>query len=633
MHSAYRFPIFSISSQITDSWRIIGATNDMSRQKFAKIDLELDLGRYELRRQGRRIKLEKKPMELLILLASRRDLLVTREEIVARLWRSTLFIDTEPNINNIVRKIRTALGDNSERPRFLETVVGKGYRFVGPLRLIDARSPSTAQDASNIRGEKYEALRKRTDRSSLAVLPLTLLGRVSEDHGICLGFADALITRLGNLSGIDVLPTSAVIDTPDDATRSDTAARLGVRFLVHGAIQMLKGQWRLSLEVLDTQLGAICLKKKCDLDAGRLSDLEDELAREISAALHRPLRPPTEPRAPRYSKVPMAYAEFMRGYRLSSSGNPGKFGDAAKHLDKAVTLDPAFALAHATLSVVYASRHFELDPSNVWLEKAESHCRRALELNPDLPESHVASAFLLWGPSKNFQHLEAIAELQHALALQNNLPQAYNRLGTILAHIGLLDQAREMYERAGSFHPRKEISHSVVQVYMWGQEYALASEEIEKWRAETPANKYAVYFAAQLAMTAGDFPRSGVLLEEAIRLAPNEPLFLSLQGVHHAMTGSAKDALASMTVACSTAKSFGHAHHSYYQIACTLALLNNRAAAFEWLERSVSTGFACWPFFLNDPNLSNLRDLPEFESLVSSLQSKYPNHIAPHIAP
>src|SRR5690348_190481 len=118
----------------------------MPRQKSPKIDLELDLGRYELRRQGRRIRLEKKPMELLILLATRRDLLVTREEIVAKLWRSALFIDTEPNINNIVRKIRTALGDSSERPRFLETVVGKGYRFVGPLRLIAARSASTRSE-------------------------------------------------------------------------------------------------------------------------------------------------------------------------------------------------------------------------------------------------------------------------------------------------------------------------------------------------------------------------------------------------------------------------------------------------------------------------------------------------------
>ncbi|HEY6358960.1 MAG TPA: winged helix-turn-helix domain-containing protein, partial [Vicinamibacterales bacterium] len=93
-------------------------------------EIELDLGRYELRRSGRRIKLEKKPMELLILLVRRRDQLVSRTDIVAQLWRSNLFVDVELNINNVVRKIRTALGDDSERPRFIETVVGKGYRFV-----------------------------------------------------------------------------------------------------------------------------------------------------------------------------------------------------------------------------------------------------------------------------------------------------------------------------------------------------------------------------------------------------------------------------------------------------------------------------------------------------------------------
>ena len=93
----------------------------------------------------------------------------------------------------------------------------------------------------------------------------------------------------------------------------------------------------------------------------------------------------------------------------------------------------------------------------MWLEKAEFHCRRALEIDPNLPEGHVARAFLLWGPSKNFQHLEAIAELKRALALQSNLPHAYNRLGTILAHIGLLDHAREMYERGRLFIPRRRL--------------------------------------------------------------------------------------------------------------------------------------------------------------------------------
>src|ERR1700741_2417317 len=102
-------------------------------------EIELDMGRYELRRLGRRVKLEKKPMELLIFLVGRREQLVSRKEIVTRLWRSDLFIDTEPNINNIVRKIRAALCDDSAKPRFLETVVGKGYRFIGPLRVIDAR--------------------------------------------------------------------------------------------------------------------------------------------------------------------------------------------------------------------------------------------------------------------------------------------------------------------------------------------------------------------------------------------------------------------------------------------------------------------------------------------------------------
>src|SRR6266404_4949073 len=102
-------------------------------------EVELDLGRYELRRFGRAVKLEKKPMELLIFLVGRREQMVSREDIVKKLWRSDLFIDTDRNVNNIVRKIRTALGDDSVRPRFVETVVGKGYRFIGPVRVIGAQ--------------------------------------------------------------------------------------------------------------------------------------------------------------------------------------------------------------------------------------------------------------------------------------------------------------------------------------------------------------------------------------------------------------------------------------------------------------------------------------------------------------
>src|SRR5580692_7677683 len=119
-------------------------------------DVEVDLGRYELWRSGRRIKLEKKPMELLIFLLERREQMVSREEIVKRLWRSDLFIDTEKNVNNIVRKLRTALGDRADQPRFLETVVGKGYRFVGPVRVIDAKYPPSNPGRNSARTDTLE---------------------------------------------------------------------------------------------------------------------------------------------------------------------------------------------------------------------------------------------------------------------------------------------------------------------------------------------------------------------------------------------------------------------------------------------------------------------------------------------
>jgi DNA-binding winged helix-turn-helix (wHTH) protein/tetratricopeptide (TPR) repeat protein len=607
----------------------------MRRPKHSAGEVEVDLGRYELRRFGRRIKIEKKPMELLIFLLGRREQMVTREEIVRKLWRSDLFIDVEKNLNNVVRKLRTALGDQAEKPRFLETVVGKGYRFVGPVKVIEASHPgggtskSSAPFAANFSAQ-YDDRKDRSlasERPSIAVLPLQLLGKATDDQGLCLGFADALVSRLGNLSGVDVLPASAVLNVPLELSPAEIASRLGVRFIVHGGIRMSKGQWGFSLEMLDTRLQRTCLTKRCELDVNRLSSLEGEVAKQISAALNRPSGAPIVEQNTRYSRDPLAYAEFMRGYRITASGDASLMDKASHHLTNAVTRDPSFALAHATLSFACTTRHFEFDPASVWLEKAEFHSRRALEIDANLPEGYVARAFLLWGQSKNFQHLEAIADLKRALGLQNNLPHAYNRLGTILAHVGLLDHAREMFERGRPFQPNKTVSPSIVQVYVWSQEYDLARQRIEIWRAENPGNKYAIYFAPVPAMMTGDWKEASRLMEETLRLVPNDPLIVSLNGLLHALMGNWEAAMDCVTRACSSPKSFGHAHHTYHQIACTLALMGRRETAFEWLERSVSTGFACWPFFLKDSCLAALHGLPEFELLISSLQAKYPDHL------
>lgn len=589
--------------------------------------VELDLGRYELRRRGRPIKLERKPMELLIFLVGRREQMVSREEIVKRLWRSDLFIDTEKNVNNVVRKLRTALGDNAARPKFLETVVGKGYRFVGPVRVVDAKYAGSDASQYPQHSHREKNGSEWGERPSIAVLPLLLLGKATDDEGLCLGFADALVSRLGNLPGVDVLPISTVLNLPLEASPSEIASRVGVRFVVHGAMQTSKGQRRLSLEMFDTRLQLSCFTKECDLDVNRLPGLESDVAKRISSALNRPHPPANVEQRPRYSRDPLAYAEYMRGFRITAPGDASMMDVASQHLTAAVTRDPAFALAHATLSFACATRHFEFDPASVWLEKAEFHCRRALELDPNLPEGYVARAFLLWGPSKNFQHLDAIADLKRALALQSNLPHAYNRLGTILAHIGLLDHAREMFERGRPFQPKRAVSPSIVQVYVWGGEYELARQQIRVWRAESPRNKYAIYWAPLPDMMTGNWKEASRLVHEALQLVPHDPITISLQGLLHALMGNEEAAIECVTRACSSPKSFGHAHHTYHQIACILALTGRWQTAFEWLERCISTGFACWPFFLKDPCLASLRTLPEFELLISSLQARYPDHL------
>ena len=117
-------------------------------------EYKLDRDRFELCRAGRALKLEKMPMELLILLASRKGDLVTRDEIAERLWGGEVYVDTEHGINTAIRKIRYILRDDSDQPRFVQTVMGKGYRFVGAIEEV---RPSSSENGHKLSAEEGSA--------------------------------------------------------------------------------------------------------------------------------------------------------------------------------------------------------------------------------------------------------------------------------------------------------------------------------------------------------------------------------------------------------------------------------------------------------------------------------------------
>jgi tetratricopeptide (TPR) repeat protein len=265
---------------------------------------------------------------------------------------------------------------------------------------------------------------------------------------------------------------------------------------------------------------------------------------------------------------------------------------------------------------------FEFDPQHAWLERAEHHCRVALMLDPALPEGHSAQAFILWSPAKNFQHADAIAALEQVLAAQPNNERAHNRMATICLHIGRLQEARIAHEQAQRSNPKTR-SINLKAFYLYSGDFARLEEAAEAHIRERPVTTYALASHSQPPLYSGDLDLAEQRLTAALNQLPDEPLIVSLQGMLHARRNQTDLALQCVRKALDSPSSFGHTHHTYYNIACVYAVLGDKDKAMAWLERTVNTGFACWPFFRIDPHLESLREEPEFKRLVADLEHKY----------
>jgi tetratricopeptide (TPR) repeat protein len=243
-------------------------------------------------------------------------------------------------------------------------------------------------------------------------------------------------------------------------------------------------------------------------------------------------------------------------------------------------------------------------------------------LDPTLPEGHLARAYILWSPAKSFQHAEALEALRQVVAVQPGFERAHNQIASICLHIGRLEEARAAHEQAQRSNPKARTGNLEF-FYLYSGDFERAAHAADAWLRERATAKYALFFSAQPPLLAGDLDQAEERLAVASKYFPDEPLFTSLQGMLHARRGQTGPAIDSVRRALDLPRSFGHTHHTYYQIACVHAVLGETERAMAWLERSVETGFACWPFFRVDPHLENLRRKPDFTRLVDNLEQKY----------
>jgi TolB-like protein/Flp pilus assembly protein TadD len=471
--------------------------------------------------------------------------------------------------------------------------------------------------------DRPSALKAAREEKAIAVPPFVFLTAMGEKESLSLGFADALITALGQLEGLRVPPTAAILKYAPGTDALQIARELRVRYVLQGNIQKIGTRWRVSIQLLDTQSRKTVLSERHDFDLNDVFEVQDKIGTQVAESLQQRFQAVKKSRD-RYSNEPEAYVLYLRGLNASYGETLEDLDEAIRCFSAAIDREPNFSLAHAMMAHASAARYFGYEARYKSLQQAETHCQRALQLDPELPEAIMARAYILWTPHKNFQHQEAINDLKKAIAMQPNLDHAYNRLATILAHIGQISQALEAYKAAQHINPQNLGHYNIAQAYIWGGQYEEAAQILEAFHQMKPTNKYCLCFRPQPPLLSGDFENAAKYVDEAVNAHPDEPMLVSLQGLVQAHLGRTDQARQAAAKACASPISFGHSHHTYYQIACISAVLGDLQSAMRWLERAVDTGFACWPFFLRDGSLDNLRSSLEFQDLIATLQSEFP---------
>ena len=507
-----------------------GMTVPVEAKGLLKIgeDATLDARAYELRRAGRTVRLERIPMELLLFLAEQRGRLVTREEIVERIWGKGISLDADNSINGAIRKIRHALRDDPERPRVIQTVTGKGYRFIAPVVEIPdpavpvpamptpppAPEPAIETGAKPRRrpfalaaavlflvtagvflvGQRWRAHATRpAGRLMLAVLPFqNLTGDPAQDY-LGDGMTEEIIAQLGRVDPqrLGVIARTSVMAYKNTRKRLDEIGReLSVQLVLEGTVRRDADRLRVSAQLIQAGDQTHLWARQYDREPGTLLALQSEIAQEVVDEIRLTLgerrsRPDSPP--PASAGTYAAYDLYLRAQYFWNKRTIEGLRQAIDHCERAIAADPTYAPAHAGLARSYALLGGYSGESQVeFMAKARTAALRALELDPHLPEAHTALALVVQNYDWDWETAEQ--EFRRALELNPNAATAHHWFAEHLAFRGRFDEARAEAERARQLDPLSlAIAVDTALIDYYSRRYDSAAAKLEAVLAMDPS--------------------------------------------------------------------------------------------------------------------------------------------------
>jgi serine/threonine protein kinase len=319
-----------------------------------------------------------------------------------------------------------------------------------------------------------------------------------------------------------------------------------------------------------------------------------------------------------------AYDTYLRGIHSFDKRTESGNDRAIKLLEQATNQDPLFAPAFAALGAAYVEKFFTYDPDEDWEERAFVAIEKARAIDPGLARIYVVKGSLLWTKARRFPHLDAIEEFRRALAIEPDNVEALNELGKVLFHVGRLDEAAQMLERA------LEIESSFInarfRLSLTEMLRGNYSRSLELLRL-LPRSSHGSSATAVRALNhhyLGHTDEGRRILEKASEEDRGESDFHSVEAIFFALAGDKAAANRSMAKEIEISEGLGHYHHAVCYMASARSIMGDFDTAIDWLSEAADDGFPCYPWFERDPCLEPIRSNPRFVALIKELKARWP---------
>ena len=420
---------------------------DASARLARFADFEVDLRSGELRRDGVLVPLQQQPFHILVRLLQAPGELVTRQQLRDELWPADTFVDFEHGLNAAIKRLREALADSADTPRFIETLPRRGYRFIA--------HSTTAAPPTDVRGAS------RDHRLRLAVLPLANLSGNPQQEYFADGLTESLIAELGRSSALKgVIAHRSVMRYKDSARPIfEIASELNADVVMTGSVMRSKNHVRVAAQLIDGLTGAQTWAGRYERDLKDVFQLQEDISRAIAAEIRVKLahHEPASVTACRPVNA-VAYDAYLMGRFHWFKMTPDGLDRAAEYFQLALDEDPAFTPAHVAVGYLWAIRaHAGLLPSHVAFAKASSAAQRALALDSTLAEAHDLHASVLSWYEWNWEAGEA--SYRRAIDLNPSYADVRAFYSFLLHALRRPEEARAQIERALELDPHNAFFH------------------------------------------------------------------------------------------------------------------------------------------------------------------------------